>query len=429
MKNMTPEFKNLFNDLRNTSKPAEKQKVLISYDSPELRELLRLTYDNFVLFNVNIKPKDMPAPADKDLSDLFDQVESTLRFCENSNSAKQNREMVISLLEQLNFGSQELLVGVINKNWAVGVSSKAILKWLPGLINQFNVQLSNTFDPHNIKHQLKWWLLSYKLDGLRCVALRKENEWTTYSRKGKEFLTVNHLKPQLEELYKKYGWTFFDGELYKHGLTFEEIQGPVMAFTKGQVPDMEYHLFVGGDAKKFLAGEDPNHITVIETIEEPEATHIKGTSLGLIQLTEIEDKVEEAFEQGYEGVMLRDPNNLYDYKRSNALLKLKRSLIEKVSEQSETISDCVVTRIEYKDAFPYIEEGKLYTERLLNKIWVLQENGVEGKVGSGYSLDFRRKYTEKPWELIGMPVEIKHQGWGANGRMRFARLWRVREDL
>jgi DNA ligase-1 len=421
-------FENLFNDLRNTSKPAEKQKVLISYDSPELRELLRLTYDNFILFNVNIKPKDMPEPADKDLSDLFEQVESVLRFCENSNSAKQNREMVISLLKQLNFGSQELLVGVINKNWAVGVSSKAVLKWLPGLINQFNVQLSNTYDPNSPKHQLENWLLSYKLDGLRCIALRKEDIWTLYSRKGKEFLTVDHLKPQLEKIYEKYGYTFFDGELYKHGLTFEEVQGPVMAFTKGQVPDMEYHLFVAGDAKKFLSGEDPNHVKVIDNISEP-VTHIIGTSLGLIQLNEIVDKVEESFEQGYEGIMLRDPHNLYDYKRSNALLKLKRSLVEEVSEQSETISDCVVTRIEYKDAFPYIENGKLYTERLLNKIWVLQKNGIEGKVGSGYSLDFRRKYTDSPWELIGMPVEIKHQGWGANGRMRFARLWRIRKDL
>ena len=423
------EFKNLFNDLRNTSKPAEKQRILTSYDSPELRELLRVTYDGFVLFNVSIKPKDIPPASDKDLGELFDEVEAVLRFCENSNSAKQNREMVISLLEKLNFGSQELLVGVINKNWAVGVSSKAVIKWLPDLIRQFNVQLSNTYDPTKSSHQLSEWLLSYKLDGLRCIALRKENEWFLYSRKGKEFLTVNHLKPQLEKLYKKYSYTFFDGELYKHGLTFEEIQGPVMAFTKGQVPEMEYHLFVGGDVDKFLTSSDPNHVTVMENISYP-CTHICGASVGLIGSNEIIDKVEEAFEQGYEGIMLRDPSILYDYKRSNALLKLKRSLLEESSEQNETmLSDCVVTRIEYKDNFPYIEDGKLYTERLLNKIWVLQENGIEGKVGSGYTLDFRRRYTERPWELIGMKVEIEHQGWGANGRMRFARLFRTREDL
>ena len=423
------EFKNLIDDLKNTSKPSEKQEILLRYYNPKLEELLRLTYDPFILFNVSIKPNDIPSPGEQDLDELFNEAQSIFRFCEGSKSAKQNREIVVALLKKLNAGSQELLVGVLNKNWKSGISSKAVFKLMPGLINQFNVQLSNTYDPNNAKHQLQRWLLSYKLDGLRCVALREEDEWTLYSRKGKEFLTVNHLKPQLDSLYRDTGYTFFDGELYKHGLSFEEIQGPVMAFTKGQVPEMEYHVFVGGDAKKFLAGKDPNHVEPIEKVTDLEITHVKGTSLGLIYLKEVASSVEEAFEYGYEGVMLRDPDNLYDYKRSNALLKLKRSLLEEASEQSEVISDCIVTRIEYKDDFPIIEDGKIHTERLLNKVWVLQENGVESKVGSGYSLDFRRKYTEKPWELIGMPVEVKHQGWGANGRMRFGRLWRVREDL
>ncbi len=429
-------FENLLKDLRSTSKPSEKQEILLRYYSPKLKELLRLTYDPFILFNVSVKPKDIPAPSEQDLSDLFEQAEAVFRFCEGSKSAKQNREMMVSLLEKLNFGSQELLVGVLNKNWKVGISSKAVFKLMPGVINQFNVQLANTYDPNNDKHQLKVWLLSYKLDGLRCIALRESSDihydkgiWTMLSRKGKEFLTVNHLKPQLESIYRSTGKTFFDGELYKHGLSFEEVQGPVMAYTKGQVPEIEYHVFVSGDAEKFLGGKDPNHVEVIESIVDPDVTHIKGTSLGMIQLAEVAEKVEEAFDQGYEGVMLRDPDNLYDYKRSNALLKLKRSLLEEASEQIETISDCIVTRIEYKDDFPIIEDGEIHTERLLNKVWVLQENGIESKVGSGYSLDFRRKYTEKPWELIGMKVEIKHQGWGANGRMRFGRLWRIREDL
>ena len=423
-------FENILSDLRNTTKPSEKQEVLLSYDSPELRELLRLTYDNFILFNVSIRPKDIPIPSNHDLGDLFEQVESVLRFCEQSNSAKKNRELVIAILEKLNSGSQELLVGVINKNWKSGISSKAVLKLLPGIIKQFNVQLSNTYDPTKSGHQIPKWYLSYKLDGLRCVALRNDDgKWTLYSRKGKELVTVDHIKPQLELIYKNKGWTFFDGELYKHGLTFEEVQGPVMAFTKGQVPEMEYHVFVGGDANLFLAGEKPNHVEVINEITELEATHIKFVTKGIIDSTEIIDKIEEAFDQGYEGIMLRDPNNLYDYKRSNALLKLKRSLLEKISDQVEITSDCVVTKIEYNDNFTVVKDGKLCTERLLNKIWVMQENGIECKVGSGYSLDFRREYTENPWDLIGSTVEIKHQEWGANGRMRFPRLVRLRKDL
>ena len=63
------------------------------------------------------------------------------------------------------------------------------------------------------------------------------------------------------------------------------------------------------------------------------------------------------------------------------------------------------------------------------RIFVQQEDGIECKVGSGFGLDFRRMYTKKPWDLIGKTVEIKHQQWGRNGRMRFPRLFKIREDV
>lgn len=340
----------------------------------------------------------------------------------------------MTVLERLNRGSQQLLVGVLNKNWKVGVSAKTVLKVFPGLINHFDVQLSNTYDPEKEGHRLERYILSYKLDGLRCVALRESSDehydkgkWTMYSRKGKELVTVEHLKDELEALYAEHKWTFLDGELYRHGLAFEEIQGPVMAYTQGQVSGMEYHVFVAGDAKKFLAGEDPNHVDIPYGGSLDAAPHIHFVNLGIIGPEDIEENLEAAFEKGYEGIMLRDPDHLYDYKRSNALLKLKKRLSGE--NEGEIISDCVVESIEYNDNFPYIEDGVLKSERLLNRIWVIQEDGTKCKVGSGFDLAFRRYYTEHPQELIGKIVEVKHQMWGANGRMRFPRLFRVREDL
>jgi DNA ligase-1 len=428
------ELKNLLSELRNTTKPKEKQAVLKEYDSPSVRYLLKVSYDPFILLNVAIKPKEMPAPANHDLGEIFDDVETLLRFCQNSKSHKQNRERVEIILKQLNRGSQELLVGVLNKNWKVGISAKTVLKVFPNLISHFDVQLANTYDPDKKAHQLLEYILSYKLDGLRCIALRESSDqyydkgyWTLYSRKGKEFLTVDHLKGQLETLYVEYGWTFLDGELYKHGLAFEEIQGPVMAYTQGQVPEMEYHIFVAGSAEKFLAGKDPNHVVIPDGSSLDGAPHIHHVSMGIVKADTIEQELEEAFDKGYEGLMLRDPNHLYDYKRSNALLKLKKRLSGE--DEGEIISDCVVIDIEYNDEFPVIEDGKLTTERLLNRIIVLQPDDIECKVGSGFDLDLRRYYTEHPDELINLPVEIKHQGWGANGRMRFPRLWRPRYDL
>lgn len=426
---------NFLSDLRGTSKPAAKQGILTNYDSELLRFIIHAAYEPFKVYHVSMKKKEIPEPGDHDLIDLKDEFYDVVHFCENSNSNKQNRERVIEFLSQLNGGSQELVVGTLNKNWKAGLGAKNILKVFPGIVSQFEVQLANTYKADNKKHQLvPQWIVSYKLDGLRCIALRESSDeyydkgrWTLYTRKGKEFLTVDHLKPQLEELYQEYGWSFFDGELYKHGLLFEEVQGLTMGFTRGQAPEIEYHTFVGGDAKKFLAAEDPNHVSVLSGAPLDSAPDVKFTSIGLINAHDIYPTLEEAFDLGYEGIMLRDPDNLYDYKRSNALLKLKQGQDFR-EDEGEIISDCIVTSIDY-DEYPVIEDGKMEYEKLLVRIWVQQEDGIECKVGSGFDLDFRRKYTASPWDLLGKDVEIKHQQWGNNGRMRFPRLHRVREDL
>jgi ATP-dependent DNA ligase len=424
-------FESFISDLKNTSKPKEKQDVLKRYESGLLSYLITATYDPFKLYHVNIKKGDIPAPGPADLSETETELLDLLSFCAGSNSNKQNRERVVELLSLLNEGSQELLIGTLNKNWKAGLGVRNILKVYPNIVPRFEVQLANTYNREKSYDKIKSWVWSYKLDGLRCIALRSSSDeyydkgkWTLYSRKGKEFLTVEHLKAELEVMYQSTGHTFFDGELYKHGLSFEEIQGPVMAFTKGQVEDMEYHMFIGGDANDFLKGKGRKNYKVLGGECEDVTPHLYCVNKGVIEKDEIEDKLEEAFAAGYEGIMLRDLSIPYDYKRSDAILKLKQGL----NDDGEIITDCVVDSIEYDD-FPVIIDGVMVTEHLLVRLWVIQPDGIKCKVGSGFDLEFRRYYTEHPDELIEKIVEIKHQMWGAQGRMRFPRLYRVRLDL
>jgi ATP-dependent DNA ligase len=424
----------LIKDLRATTKPKEKLEVLKRYECDLLLDLIKVAYEPLRVFHVKIRAKDIPLSGKYDIYELKEEALEVIKFCENSNSNKQNREKVVDFLEKLNKGSQELFVNTINKNWKAGLGAKSVLKLYPGIISQFEVQLANTYDPNNNDMTLiPRWIVSYKLDGLRCVALRESSDpnydkgrWTLYTRTGKEILTVNHLKPQLEELYQKYGWSFFDGELYKHGLVFEDIQGLVLGFTRGQAPQIEYHVFVVGDAEKFKACDGSDHVHVPGS-ETKSPKDVKFVEQSIISNSLIYKTLEEAFSLGYEGIMLRDLDKLYDYKRSNALLKLKE--IEDDDESMEIISDCIVIDIEYKDDFPVIEDGKITFKRLLHKIWVQQEDGIECKVGSGFDIKFREMYTESPWDLLGGKVEIKHQRWGKNGRMRFPRLHRYRADL
>lgn len=429
---------NLIEDLRSTTKPKEKLKILATIkadflQAPFLQWAVKATYEPFVVYHVKLKKTDIPEAGETSIVNLKAQsdVREFINFCEHSNSSKKNKAKAISLLETFNKGSQDLIIGILHKNWKSGVSSKAFDELFPGLITKFEVQLSNKYREAVLKKKYKpiERLCSYKLDGVRGEFLRMTDidpdlDWVCYSRQGKEFLTVDHLKVELEKLYQKNGKSWWDGEVYIEGADFEDVQGLVTSFTTGTKEELDFHAFIAGTVEDFFAQKTDSIVIVTDDL-------VKGTDKiveaeqWLITEDQIEEELEKAFELGYEGIMLRDPNHLYDFKRSDALLKLKDN---DTDASEEEYADCLVTKISTND-LPVIVDGKITYETLLNKIYVQQEDGIICKVGSGFDLEFRKYYTENPEELVGKVIEAMFQGYGKKGRMRFPRLKRVREDI
>ena len=423
----------LISDLRATTKPGEKHEVLKKSACPFLEYLLKATYDPFKLYHVKLSAKDIPPPGKEDINSQYIRtlLSDTLKSCTESNSSKINKELVRNALSYMDKDTQDLFFGVINKNWKAGISSKSVEELFPGAVPSFDLQLSNSYLKVIKKktYKPKTRFGSYKLDGVRCVSIRLgKDDWVSYSRQGHPFLTVDHLKPQLEARWKATGITWWDGELHVDGLSFEEIQGMVMRFTQGTSEALEYKVFMCGFKEAFLNKEYSAHN--FKTVEDEHVDPVSAPKIirhpqWLIKEEDIMTTLEEAFELGHEGIMLRDPELLYDFKRSDALLKLKES--DSASSQEET-SDVLVTDI-VTDMMPVVEDGAMVFKKLLTKLIVLQKNGVVCTVGSGFSLDFREYYTANPEEIKEKVIEAKHQGYGRKGRMRFPRLFRVREDL
>lgn len=421
----------LISDLRNTSKPKEKQLILKNNDCDFLRYLLKATYEPFETFHIKVKKAEIPEPGFSDITEPYirEMIVNVVEFCRQSHSNKQNREKVLIALSNMTRDTQELLLGVLHKNWKAGISSKTITKVFPGLITQFNVQLANTYAKVCKKksYKPKDRYCSFKLDGIRSVALRNGGQWKLFSRQGKEFLTVDHLKPELELLWETHGTDFWDGELYIPGASFETIQSYVTSFTKGTAKEIEYHTFICGKEEAFL--KNIYHKSYFKIVEDhhitPQIKSIKPAAQWLISENQIPEELERAFELGYEGIMLRDPDKLYSFNRSDALLKLKESASNKSQEQ---VTDCLVINYDL-DAFPVIINETLVYKTLLVRLYVEQKNGLVCKIGSGFSLDFREKYTKFPEELLGKVIEVKFQGYGSNKLMRFPRFRRLREDI
>ncbi|MBV5347161.1 hypothetical protein JZU46_02945 [bacterium] len=426
----------LIQDLRATTKPDAKIVVLQKLDSNFLRCIIQASLEPFMLFHVKLKPEDMPKASDGSIDTFEVQEEFRLLLAafQKNNSNKQNRLQAIAFLSTLNKGSQELVFSTLNKDWKAGVSTKAIRKLFPGLVSSFEVQLSNKYlevkEKKTYKPKSRW--CSYKLDGVRCVFLRmlesNDSVWRAYSRQGKEFKTVDHLKPQLEYLWEQTGTDFWDGELYIDSAPFEYIQGRSMSFTKGTSHDLDFRAFICGDKEAFLQcveGHASFKIVTDEYLDNIQAPQIKLAEQWMITEEQIDEELEKAFDMGYEGIMLRDPEMLYEFKRSDALLKLKEG--DNANSQEQT-ADCLVLDVIMGQVTVVIDEAMTY-QTLVTKLIVEQKDGTICTVGSGFDLDFRYYYTEHPEEIKGKVTEIKFQGYGGKGRMRFPRLFRIREDL
>lgn len=418
----------LITELRSTTKPKEKLAILASYDSPFFRRILKATFDPFIKHHVKVQNKHIPTPGVRSIDEEDMQADflALLNYCVGSKSNKQNRIAAVELLSQLDVKSQELIVGTLNKNWKCGASGTTVNKAYPKLIRTYEVQLANKFEDAIVKKKYikktRW--ASYKLDGVRCTFIRFEDHWEAISRQGKEFFTVDHIKPELEVLYKRTGKTFWDGELYVPGLIFEDIQSLVMSFTTGTSYELEFRAFICGYKEDFFA-QLFSRMEIVTKEHTEGVENVNTQEQWLLHDDNVMEALEEAFELGHEGLMLRDPDQLYDFKRSDALLKIKESDSDK---SEEVTADCLVIGYTTK-SIPIVENGMIVFKELINRLIVLQEDEKECKVGSGFELDFRKAMTEDPSIIMEKVVEIKFQGYGNKGRMRFPRLFRVREDL
>jgi DNA ligase-1 len=222
-----------------------------------------------------------------------------------------------------------------------------------------------------------------KLDGIRCIFTKDG----AYSRTGKEFKNLAHIKYDLTDFFRKNPNTVLDGELYNHALKddFEKIVSLVRK-TKPTEDDrrdaqhlVQYHVYD-------TIAEGPDYESRFNWLR----TNLPiAASMTLIKNTVV-DSYDEAkmlhnvhLAQGYEGSMLR-LNKPYEQKRSYNLQKFK------------DFSDTEATIIGY-------EAGKGKFTGLIGKFFMQDDDGNEFgcPIGKGYNFADRKAILDNVHDYIG----------------------------
>jgi DNA ligase-1 len=168
------------------------------------------------------------------------------------------------------------------------------------------------------KSKVKWINVwgQPKLDGMRCLAYKLNNEIILKSRDGKMIENMDHIKLALKDLHDGF---ILDGELYSHGLSFQENMKLIKKYRPGETEKISYHVYDNVQNKEFSF----RYLDLFTCFEAKDPIKIVKT----VQLANEDDLKtfhEQNLKEGYEGSMLRHSDSEYKMNgRSASLLKYK----------------------------------------------------------------------------------------------------------
>lgn len=400
---MLKDLQELVNELNTTNKTNDKIEILKKY--PQCKQLLMYTYNPFYQFNVtsaNLKKR-------KDLNDSIFTGETIVDVLDSLRKGVITGHTAIAVVNDFisqNKEYEDLIYKIIDKNLQTRTDAKLINKVYPKLVPQFEVALANKYEDYEkkINFQEDRWLASRKLDGVRCI-IRKENGVVTcWSRQGKQFDTLGKLEECVRNL--NFDNMVLDGEicLIKEGK--EDFQG-VMKEIRRKDHTIEQPSFMMFDTltiEEFDSKKGEAKLwDRIDRISEAIQNATTDCYISHLDMTVVNDKehliemMKEATSKGWEGLIIRK-DGPYEGKRSKNLLKVKKMHdAEYVVEELEFGPYRVINK----------ETGLEETIETLTNVFITHKGNKVG-VGSGFTLDERRKYYENPDLIKGKIITVQY---------------------
>jgi ATP-dependent DNA ligase len=307
------------------------------------------------------------------------------------------------ILSSLTAEDAQVVERIIGKDLKVGASESTFNKVWPGLVHEYPCMLCSAYDKKLVDKIKFPALVQKKEDGMRFNAIVKNGDVEFRSRNGKEIQLLGNL--ELEFLVMANGSNIvFDGELLVanedgtiadrqtgNGILNKANKGtitPELAkMVRAQIWDMI-------DYDKFHAGVDNtpyidrwNKLLGCANTSNGKIGYVETIVVANLEAAEVQ--FEAYLEDGFEGIILKDSNAIWEDKRSKKQVKFK----------GEEEADLLVYDV-------YLGEPGSKYEGMIGGVSVKSRDGIlKVNVGSGFS-DEQRK--QDPALLMNKIVAVKY---------------------
>lgn len=288
---------------------------------------------------------------------------------------------------------------VLFKDLRLNMNIKKFQKVWPNFCVEPQVQLAQKFE--GVKYPYS--LYSRKLDGLR--AYYKDGVAISRTNKPHKTEPLAHITAQLKQFVDYDAWVY-DGEIiYLNPDGTEDFTKAIsLARSDNRTPECDnlYYCIFDMIQKEAFENKTPDVATFkdeytrmkahLGIVEEKRDWYVTSQPnillLKQVDETGLEELQQNRIKYNYEGIMIRNADAHYEYKRSNNIRKIK----------------------EMQDTEVKLLGMEAGTGKFANTLgaMVADYNGYELKIGSGFSDEQRKHYWQHRDEYVGKYVKVKY---------------------
>lgn len=412
--NTLPTIYKFYQEMKSTTKRNEKIAILERWkDCREVVDLLKIIYDPMITFGVTASTVNAITADALVSADNFELL-TLLRELSNRNYTGNTALSICLFFTRTaimtyrdNPCMRELIAAIWDKDLKLGIDTKTVNKVIPGLIDTFDVALA--FDIQKSPTYLKrveseQYLITRKLDGVRCLAVVKNNDIKFYSRLGHEYTSLSVLRNAMQTILPKDWEGVLDGELCV--IDDDDNENFILAVSEvrrktEQMQRPHYKVFDCLTLDEFYGKKESANYSVrleaarklLEWQETPFLSVLRAVKYSPNNFMRAQAVVAQ---KGYEGLILRS-DTPYRSGRTSDLLKVKKFM-----DGEYQIEDILRTTKLMKGL-----SGLMEPVECMGAV-VIRHKGNPTDVGSGFSDAQRIEIWRNQEKYLGKTITVKY---------------------
>jgi DNA ligase-1 len=405
-------FADLVKRLQSTNGRLEKEGFLREVSNQrEVLEILKFLFDPFVVSGISDKKLNKFKKFGQDLpllsftgekeNDKFSVTEVLNYFRKNNTGRDEDIKFLVKVAKKS--GHEDLVYSVIKRDLKLGIQAATLNKVFgESFVPKFDVMLAESYADNCEFVKGKEFIITEKLDGVRCLLMFNDGVQTFFSRQGQAISGLVELTDQSKYLPKDF---CYDGELLlenKGGLPSKDLYRATVKITSSdnEKSGLIFNLFDMAEKRAFLRGEDSTaasvrkkrlHELLLSVADKcPNIKEVPICYQGT-DTCKIDEFLQEFTLKDGEGCMVSISDGTYQCKRTKNLLKVKQF----------NTADVEVLEL---------EEGSGANRGKLGAV-IVRFIGPNGeyytcRVGSGFKLEERDFFWKNPDQIRGKIIEI-----------------------